>query len=146
MMDIITNVGVVILNEKNQIFLGKRVGIGWSMPQGDIHQNEELEDALIREIYEELGISITRLQLNKLPDCFYYMVPISPSPLIKKQFWYVIRLNSQTQFNFYTTKYPEFKDFIWTDINTVINKCIWFKRSVYRGLFQYIQQYLDLFF
>ena len=130
-MDIVKNVAIIILNERHEIFLGKRCGIGWSMPQGDIINKESSRCGIIREIKEEIGINIT--EVKQISGQFYYTVPAF-SPFIKKQFWYTTFLSSETKFDFNATDRPEFQDFIWTDKETVIKKCIWFKRAVYKSV------------
>ena len=49
-------VGVIILNNKNKIFVGKRKDNPvnkWQMPQGGINKNENFLDAMKRELNEE---------------------------------------------------------------------------------------------
>ena len=51
------NVGIVILNEDRQVFLGGRARMrGWQFPQGGIRHGERTEDALYRELAEEVGL------------------------------------------------------------------------------------------
>ena len=52
-------VGIIILNQHNKIFVGKRRDYPtnkWQMPQGGIDEGENEDDALIRELHEETGI------------------------------------------------------------------------------------------
>jgi len=50
-------VGIVVVNDSGQFFLGKRVGAeAWQFPQGGIDDGETPEQALYRELYEETGI------------------------------------------------------------------------------------------
>ena len=59
-------VGIVLLNEENKVFVGKRIDnpVGfWQMPQGGIDENEKIIDAAIRELEEETGI--TKIKLIK---------------------------------------------------------------------------------
>lgn len=60
-------VGAVILNEASEILLLKRLKspemYAWSIPGGKVDWMETIEDAIIREIYEELGVTITLIRL-----------------------------------------------------------------------------------
>ena len=52
------NVGIVLINNKKQVLLGKRVNyktFAWQMPQGGIDQNEEPIESVFRELKEEVG-------------------------------------------------------------------------------------------
>ncbi len=49
----------IIINERNQILLGKRQDLPlWDLPGGRLEENEELIDCAIREILEETGYKI----------------------------------------------------------------------------------------
>ncbi len=51
------NVGIVLANEHGQVLWARRVGQNaWQFPQGGIHQGETPEQALYRELYEEVGL------------------------------------------------------------------------------------------
>ena len=55
-------VGVALLNEQNNIFVGKRIDNPkdfWQMPQGGVGSNENLYDAAKRELAEETSIKST---------------------------------------------------------------------------------------
>ncbi len=68
--------GIMILNNKNQVLLGKRHndpekadselhGEGtWTMPGGKLHFKEEFKDAALRETLEETGIEIDKNKLE----------------------------------------------------------------------------------
>jgi mutator protein MutT len=57
---------VIILNEKKEVLLLNHVlrpFSGWGIPGGFIDKGEQAEDAIRREIREEIGIEISRLKL-----------------------------------------------------------------------------------
>ena len=57
-------VGIVLLNNKNNIFVGKRLdnpGNFWQMPQGGVDNNENFFEAAKRELEEETSIKSIRL-------------------------------------------------------------------------------------
>ena len=51
------NVGIILLNQKNQVFWGKRIRThSWQFPQGGIDRGESPEQAMFRELHEEVGL------------------------------------------------------------------------------------------
>ena len=51
------NVGIVLMRGTGEVFLGQRTGgRGWQFPQGGVRQGEPVEQALYRELQEEIGI------------------------------------------------------------------------------------------
>jgi 8-oxo-dGTP diphosphatase len=76
-MKIATPANMIILNEKNQVLLVKRAEKednfrgSWSIPGGGVEQNETYEDALHREILEELNCQIDNLAYFK---SYYYVL------------------------------------------------------------------------
>ncbi len=52
------NVCMLVFNKELQLFLGERAnspGV-WQFPQGGVGKNSTLEEAVLRELYEELGV------------------------------------------------------------------------------------------
>jgi 8-oxo-dGTP pyrophosphatase MutT (NUDIX family) len=53
------NVGIILLNHKNQVFWGKRIRThSWQFPQGGIDRGETPEQAMFRELHEEIGCAM----------------------------------------------------------------------------------------
>ena len=51
------NVGIVICNRRGQLLWAKRIGqSAWQFPQGGINEDETIEQALFRELEEEVGL------------------------------------------------------------------------------------------
>ncbi len=51
------NVGIVLMRDNGEVFLGQRTGKrGWQFPQGGVRQGEPVEQALYRELREEIGL------------------------------------------------------------------------------------------
>ena len=52
------NVGIVLMRDDGQVFLGSRSdGRGWQFPQGGVQRDESPEEALYRELREEIGLT-----------------------------------------------------------------------------------------
>lgn len=59
-------IGVIIVNKKNEILIGKRIGTfvpKYSIPGGGLEVGETFEEAAIREIKEETNLTITNPQV-----------------------------------------------------------------------------------
>ena len=50
--------GAVILDDHKRILLKKDPNRGWELPGGIVEENENIKDAVIREVKEETGIHI----------------------------------------------------------------------------------------
>ncbi len=52
------NVGIILTNDQGQLLWARRVGgqDAWQFPQGGINPNETPEQALYRELHEEIGL------------------------------------------------------------------------------------------
>lgn len=68
------SVGAIILNERNELFMAQRGTKArnergcWEFPGGRVEYGEKLQDAIIREIHEEFGITITIEQFLATDD------------------------------------------------------------------------------
>jgi putative (di)nucleoside polyphosphate hydrolase len=71
------NVGIILLNQKNQVFWGKRIRThSWQFPQGGIDRGETPEQALFRELQEEVGLLPEQVRIvARTRDWLRYEVP-----------------------------------------------------------------------
>ena len=71
------NVAIVIINKDRKVLWAKRANENaWQFPQGGVKSNEKIEDAMFRELKEEVGISKDKVKiLGKTNDWLYYDVP-----------------------------------------------------------------------
>ena len=141
------NVGIILANTDNKLLLGGRVGAkGWQFPQGGMYEGEEPEDAMYRELHEEVGLEpddvellgVTRDWLRyRLPDRF---VRKHSKPLCigQKQRWFILRLLSdEGRVRFDRAEKPEFDRVRWVPFWRPVNEVIYFKRRVYaRALYE----------
>ena len=70
-------VGVIVLNDENKIFVGKRKDNPvdkWQMPQGGVDENEDYLTAMKRELEEETSIKSIEL-LKTIDNFFVYELP-----------------------------------------------------------------------
>ena len=134
------NVGIVLMQDEGRVFVGRRLGgRGWQFPQGGMLQGESAEDALFRELSEEIGLTgddvaivaqTSRWLHYRLPERF--VRKSKPECVGQKQRWFLLRLRSPAaQFRFDLTTEPEFDRWRWVDYWQPIREVIYFKRTVY---------------
>ncbi|RKS86804.1 putative (di)nucleoside polyphosphate hydrolase [Orbus hercynius] len=136
------NVGIIICNRQSQVLWARRFGQNsWQFPQGGINNNETPEQAMFRELNEEVGLlpkdvkilSVTNGWLRyKLPK---RMVRWDNEPVCigQKQKWFLLELISDASaINLSLTSTPEFDDWKWVSYWYPVRQVIAFKRDVYR--------------
>jgi putative (di)nucleoside polyphosphate hydrolase len=136
------NVGIVLSNGDRRLFWGGRAGRdGWQFPQGGIQPGENPEDAMFRELAEEIGLTPDDVELvGQTRDWLRYRLPrryvrrnSQPVCIGQKQRWFLLRLLSpESRLRFDTTPKPEFDRWRWVDYWFPLKNVIYFKRRVYR--------------
>ena len=135
-------VGVVLLNHKNNVFVGKRIDNPknfWQMPQGGVCQNENLLQAAKRELEEETGVKSIKV-IKELDGWFEYDLPKNLLGIWKgkyrgqKQKWFVMKFIGKTDEINVKTKNPEFLDWKWIDSSELPNIAVKFKVEIYKKI------------
>lgn len=135
------NVGIILLNQKNQVFWGRRIrSSSWQFPQGGIDRGESPEQAMYRELHEEVGLRPEHVHIvGRTRDWLRYEVP---DRFVRresrghykgqKQIWYLLRLIGQdSEVNLRATNHPEFDAWRWNEYWVPLDAVIEFKRKVY---------------
>ena len=136
------NVGIVLLNPKNQVFWGKRIRThSWQFPQGGINYGETPEQAMFRELHEEVGLTQDHVRVvARTRDWLRYEVP---THFIRrdarghyrgqKQIWFLLQLTGRDcDMNLRATDHPEFDAWRWNEYWIPLDVVIEFKRDVYQ--------------
>lgn len=136
------NVGIILANDHGQVLWARRIHQNsWQFPQGGIHPRETAEEALYRELYEEVGLhwqdvevlGCTRGWLRyRLPQ---RMVRRNSQPVCigQKQKWFLLRLSAnEDRVRMDLTGKPEFDGWRWVSYWYPLGQVISFKREVYR--------------
>jgi putative (di)nucleoside polyphosphate hydrolase len=136
------NVGIMIADGKGRLLLAKRIGQdAWQFPQGGIHTGEEPHEAMYRELYEEVGLAASDVEIiGHTNDWLYYRLPkryirrgSTPLCIGQKQKWYLLRLaGDHRKIRFDRSEKPEFDGWKWVNYWYPINQVIEFKKDVYR--------------
>jgi putative (di)nucleoside polyphosphate hydrolase len=135
------NVGIILMRDGGDLFLGGRAGgRGWQFPQGGIRRDEALEQALFRELSEEIGLVEADVEvLGSTRSWLRYRLPpqyvrrnSQPICIGQKQRWFLLRMRaSEDRFRFDSTSEPEFERWRWVPYWTPVQEVIYFKRRVY---------------
>ena len=145
-------VGAIVLNKKNQVFVGKRKDNPvdkWQMPQGGVNEGEDLTSAMKRELNEETGIQNIKI-LNEIDGWFEYELPNYLLGKIwrgkfrgQKQKWFIVKfLGNDEEINLEKDK-PEFIEWKWLDIENLPNVIVDFKKKVYEQLLPKIRNFIN---
>ena len=136
-------VGVIILNNQNKIFVGKRKDNPvdkWQMPQGGIDQGEDHLTAMKRELYEETSIKNIKV-IKELEGYYEYMLPQNLVEVIwkgkfkgQRQKWFVTKfVGNEKEINL-NTKNPEFIEWKWIIADELPNVIVNFKKEMYQKI------------
>ena len=146
------NVGIILLNQKNQVFWGKRIRThSWQFPQGGIDRGESPEQAMFRELHEEVGLLPEHVRIvARTRDWLRYEVP---DRFIRrdarghykgqKQIWYLLQMvEPDWNINLRATSHPEFDAWRWNDFWVPLDVVVEFKRGVYEMALTELSRFL----
>ena len=145
-------VGIVVLNNENKVFVAKRIDNPknfWQMPQGGIDRGENFYEAALRELKEETSIVSVEL-IKEIEKKFTYILPDHLIGIIwkgkfkgQKQKWFVMKfVGTESEINI-KTKYPEFLDWKWIDLENLTEIAVNFKLEVYKQLKSELKKILN---
>ncbi|MGY6772928.1 RNA pyrophosphohydrolase [Gallibacterium sp. ZY190522] len=138
------NVGIVICNQKGQVFWAKRYNQNsWQFPQGGINPKETPEQAMYRELYEEVGLTANDVKIiYSSKHWLRYKLPkrlirhdSRPVCIGQKQRWFLLQLvSSEKNINMNVGSSPEFDGWRWVSFWYPVRQVVSFKRDVYRKI------------
>jgi putative (di)nucleoside polyphosphate hydrolase len=137
------NVGIVLSNNLGQVLWARRIGghDAWQFPQGGINENESVEEALFRELFEEVGLEADHVEILARTDGWLrYRLPrrlrrhnSSPGFQGQKQKWFLLRmLGDDAMVQMDSSDKPEFDSWRWVSYWYPLGEVVAFKRDVYR--------------
>src|SRR4051812_40648997 len=146
------NVGIILCNQKNEVFWGKRVREhSWQFPQGGIKPGETPETAMYRELQEEVGLHPEHVRiLGRTREWLRYDVPDQwlkrdwrSNYRGQKQIWFLLRLTGRDcDVSLRACDKPEFDAWRWSEYWVPIDSVIDFKRDVYQRALNELSRYL----
>ena len=136
------NVGIVLCHSDGRLFWARRTGMdSWQFPQGGIREHEDPEDAMFREMYEEIGLTADHVEvIGRTQDWLHYDLPERyirkhsyPVCIGQKQIWFILKMkSSECCVRFDCSDKPEFDGWCWVDYWLPVDEVVFFKRDVYR--------------
>ena len=144
-------VGVIVLNDENKVFVGKRKDNPvdkWQMPQGGVDKNENFLSAMKRELYEETSIKSIKV-LKELDGLFEYELPQNLLGIIwkgrfrgQKQKWFITRFIGKNNEINIKTKKPEFIEWTWIKMDELPKVIVDFKKDVYEKILIELKKFI----
>ena len=146
-----TGVGIIVLNNNNQVFVGKRKdnpGDKWQMPQGGVDKGEDFITAMRRELIEETSIKNIKI-LKEIQNMYQYELPDNLVGIIwkgrfrgQRQKWFITKfLGKDDEINI-DTQHPEFIDWKWINPQDLPEVIVDFKKELYLNLLKEINQFI----
>ena len=145
-------VGVIVLNNKNKVFVARRIDNPknfWQMPQGGVDKGEDFLKAAYRELEEETSIKNVEL-IKEIEDTITYELPDHLLGIIwkgkyrgQKQKWFLMRFTGDEKEINIKTENPEFLDWKWIEINQITEVVVDFKLDVYKVLKEKVKKIIN---
>ncbi len=143
------NVAMIVVSnnypEKKEIFVALRNDLSdiWQFPQGGIDEGEEAQEAMFRELKEEIGTKKVKI-IAEYPEWISYDFPVKISKKMRpykgqKQRYYLVKLKKSAKINI-NTKHPEFSDYKFVGIDDVLSLSASFKHKVYKKVIKYFKK------
>lgn len=146
-------VGVVLANAGGEVFVGQRIDsevAAWQMPQGGIDEGESIEEAGLRELWEETGVTADLVTVEAVTKGWvrYDLPDHLVGKLWKGKFrgqeqkWLLARfLGTDDQIGI-ETEHPEFSEWRWISADEVVGQIVPFKRAVYEQVMAEFRSHL----
>lgn len=135
------NVGIILCNAEGRLFWAKRIGQpSWQFPQGGIKADESPEQAMFRELAEEVGLRPEHVQIiGSTRGWLRYRLPkrlirenCSKVCIGQKQIWFLLRMRcDEAEVKLDRSEQPEFDHWQWVDYWYPLRAVVSFKRHVY---------------
>ncbi|MDT8338930.1 MAG: RNA pyrophosphohydrolase [Sulfurimonas sp.] len=143
------NVAMIIVSSSyphtKEIFLAQRNDLldVWQFPQGGIDEGEEVQEALFRELLEEIGTDMVEI-IAEFPEWISYDFPSRIAETMKpfigqKQKYFLVKLHESATINIHTDE-PEFSDYKFVTADEALNLSASFKKDVYKSVIGYFKK------
>lgn len=145
------NVAAVILSPKYplecKIFIANRNDMRnsvWQFPQGGIDDGETPQDALFRELSEEIGTDEVEI-IAEYPQWLSYDFPNRISKKMypfdgQKQKYFLVKLKTDAVINL-DTKEPEFMEYKFLPYEKVLDDISYMKKPIYKKVLEYFKKH-----
>jgi putative (di)nucleoside polyphosphate hydrolase len=137
------NVGIMLINSQGLIFVGSRRDMpsgAWQMPQGGIDGDETPRQAVMRELYEEVGTDKASI-IGESAGWLSYELPAKLAKKLwrgkwrgQSQKWFAMRFTGTDDDINIATAHPEFAAWRWVKPSQIVDLIVPFKRDLYRAV------------
>ncbi|WP_137679398.1 RNA pyrophosphohydrolase [Aurantiacibacter suaedae] len=149
-------VGTMLINTEGRVFVGKRIdtkeGDWWQMPQGGVDEGEDLDQAMLRELHEETGLTADKVAIvARMEEELFYDLPDELKGKLwkgryvgQRQRWYCVRLTgSEADIDLEAHEHPEFSDWRWIEAEQLPALIIPFKKPIYEAVVAAFSDYTN---
>lgn len=144
-------VGAVLFNDGGRVLVCRRRDVAtesWQLPQGGIDAGEEPEDAVKRELAEEIGTDKAEI-IGECPDWLSYDLPrgavgraLGGRYRGQRQKWFALRFTgADDDIDLAKSAHPEFSDWKWVPIEDLPSLIVPFKRPVYESIVRHFRRF-----
>lgn len=147
------NVGIILSNQDGKLFWAKRIGQdAWQFPQGGMKAHETVEQAMYRELTEEVGLTRDHVKILGVTQSWLsYRLPphlirhhSRPLCIGQKQRWFILRLiGSETDVRLNLSRHPEFDGWRWVNYWQPLQEVVTFKRQVYEKALRELEPFVS---
>ncbi len=146
------NVGIIVANDRGQVLWARRIGQdAWQFPQGGIQKKESPEQALYRELKEEVGLTKDCVEIvGSTRGWLRYKLPRrllrqqNSAFVGQKQKWYLLKMKApDSAVCFDYSQSPEFDHWQWVSYWYPLGQVVQFKQDVYRRAMKELAPYLS---
>jgi len=148
-----SNVGIILSNRNGRLLWARRLGQdAWQFPQGGVNKSESLEDALFRELTEEVGLKKQHVEILARTDGWVkYRLPenlirydSTPVCIGQKQIWFLLLLTAtDNDVNLMLSNKPEFDQWCWVEYWHPLSEVVMFKYDVYKKVLKELEPHLS---
>ncbi len=143
------NVAMIVVSsnypDKKEIFIAQRNDFNdvWQFPQGGIDAGEEVEEAMFRELEEEIGTKKVKI-IAEYPEWISYDFPSKIARKMKPykgqtQKYFLVKLKKSAKIDI-NTSHPEFSDFKFVNVDEALCMSASFKQEVYNTVIKYFKK------
>ena len=143
------NVAMILVShlypQQKEIFIAQRNDLQdvWQFPQGGIDEGEEVQEALFRELEEEIGTKDANI-IAEYPEWISYDFPAkiaaSMKPFVgQTQKYFLLKLGKDAKINIQTS-HPEFSAYKFVNVDDVLSLSAAFKQDVYKKVINYFKK------
>lgn len=142
-------VGIALFNKNGQVFVGERIDTpdAWQMPQGGIDEGENIENAALRELKEEIGTDKATL-VKIIDEKIRYDLPPELKTKLwsgkyagQEQTWIAMQFDGKdSDIDLNADDHPEFSQWKWVELDKTLDLIVPFKRDVYKKVIAALRQ------